>query len=272
MTHTFRTTSVLGLSAAACLLVLTACGGSDGDSSGSAASDESSAQTSGADVDGIPEVVAEVNGEEVTRDEFVLIYEAQLQQATAQAEAGGGEAPDEDALKEQTANNLVDTALLTQEAESRGIEVTDEDVDAELDQPRRVQPARLGQEFLDALEEQGTTEDQVRSQVELQVMVEQLVADEAGPSEPTEKELPHALRAGQAAAGAGEWAGAAGSRRSPRSATSWSSRPRPSRSATVAQDAGRGAPQGRGHHDQPLRTRPPTQPCSRSTTTRSGAH
>ena len=189
MTHTFRTTSVLGLSAAACLLVLTACGGSDGDSSGSAASDESSAQTSGADADGIPEVVAEVNGEEVTRDEFVLIYEAQLQQATAQAEAGGGEAPDEEALKEQTANNLVDATLLTQEAESRGIEVTSGDIDDELVSLAESNGLDSAQEFIDAVVAQGTTEDQVRSQVELQVVVEQLVADEAGPSEPTEEEL-----------------------------------------------------------------------------------
>ena len=189
MTHTFRTTSVLGLSAAACLLVLTACGGSDGDSSGSAASDESSAQTSGADVDGIPEVVAEVNGEQVTREEFVLIYEAQLQQATAQAEAGGGEAPDEEALKEQTANNLVDTELLAQEAESRGIAVTDEDVEAELTSLAESNQLGSAQEFIDAVEEQGTTEEQVRSQVEQPVRVEQLVADEAGPSDPTEKEL-----------------------------------------------------------------------------------
>lgn len=188
MTHTFRTTSVLGLSAAACLLVLTACGGSDGDSSGSAASDESSAQASGAEVDGIPEVVAEVNGEQVTRDEFVLIYEAQLQQATAQAEAGG-EAPDEEALKEQTANNLVDTELLAQEAESRGIAVSDEDVEAELTSLAESNQLGSAQEFLDAVEEQGTSEEQVRSQVEIQVMVEQLVADEAGASDPTEKEL-----------------------------------------------------------------------------------
>lgn len=188
MTHTLRTPSALGLSAAACLLALTACGGSDGDSSGAAASDESSSQASGPEVDGIPEVVAEVNGEEVTRDEFVLIYEAQLEQATAAAEAGG-EAPDEDALKEQTANNLVDTELLAQEAESRGIEVSDEDVDAELTSLAESNQLASAQEFIDAVEEQGTTEEQVRSQVELQVLVEQLVADEAGPSDPTEKEL-----------------------------------------------------------------------------------
>lgn len=184
MTHSIRTTSVLGLAATACLLVLTACGGGDTDSAD--ASDEPSAQTT--DEDGIPEVVAEVNGEEVTRDEFVLIYDAQLEAATAQAEAGG-EKPDEAALKEQTANNLVDAELLSQEAESRGIEVADEDVDAELASLAEANQLGSAQELIDALEKQGTTEEQVRSQVELQVLVEQLVADEAGASDPTEKEL-----------------------------------------------------------------------------------
>ena len=36
-----------------------------------------------------------------------------------------GQAPDEDALKKQTVDDLVDTELLAQEAESRGIEVSD---------------------------------------------------------------------------------------------------------------------------------------------------
>ena len=43
-----------------------------------------------------------------------------------------GQAPDEEALQKQTADNLVATELLPQEAESRGIEVSDEAVDAEL--------------------------------------------------------------------------------------------------------------------------------------------
>lgn len=191
MIYTTRTTSALALCAAACLLVLTACGGGE---DGKASSKEPTSQASGTDeagegaVGGIPEVVAEVNGEEVTRDEFALIYDAQLEQATAAA-AQGGEQPDEAALKEQTVNNLVDTELLAQEAEARGIEVSDEDVDAELASLAESNQMGSAQEFIDAVEAQGTTEEQVRSQVELQVMVEQLVADEVGPSEPTEEEL-----------------------------------------------------------------------------------
>ena len=39
------------------------------------------------------------------------------------------------------------------------------------------------------MEKQGITEEQARAQVGTQVMVEQLVEDEDGPVEPTEKEL-----------------------------------------------------------------------------------
>ena len=44
-------------------------------------------------------------------------------------------------------------------------------------------------ELLKAVEQQGVTAEQARDQVETQVLVEQLVADENGPIEPTDKEL-----------------------------------------------------------------------------------
>ena len=206
MTDTKRIRPVLGLSLAATMLALTACGGGD-DSPGSAASSEEptsqeeSAQTESSqeesagaeqapepDLEGIPDVVAEVNGQEVTKDEFVVLYEAQFQQATMQAQMGG-EQPDEEALKEQTADNLVDTTLLTQEAEARGIEVSEQDVDDELTSMAKENQLGSAEELIAALEKQGTTEDQARAQLESQVVIEQLVADEAGPVEPTEQDL-----------------------------------------------------------------------------------
>ena len=203
MTTTRRTRSTLratlAATVAAALLALSACGGGDGSDEGGKATDEPTSQESAKDsgtdseapqpdLEGIPDVVAEVNGEEVTRDEFVAVYEPQFQQAAMQAQMTGQE-PDEDALKKQTAENLVDTELLAQEADSRGLEVTDKDVDAELTTIAKQNQLGSAQELLDALEKQGTSEEQARSQVEVQVMVEQLVADESGPIEPTEKEL-----------------------------------------------------------------------------------
>jgi hypothetical protein len=202
MTDTQRIRPVLGLSLAAAMLALAACGGGD-DSSGKAesseepTSQEESAQEESAgaeqapepDLEGIPDVVAEVNGQEVTKDDFVVLYEAQFQQAAMQAAQMGGEQPDEDALKEQTADQLVDTTLMAQEAETRGIAVTEEDVDAELAAVAKQNQLGSVEELFAALEKQGATEEQARAQLESQMVIEQLVADEAGPVEPTEQEL-----------------------------------------------------------------------------------
>ena len=200
MTHTMRskrTRTVLGVVAAGAMLTLSACGGGDSDSAGAdkeaSASDSPSASADASqgaepDLEGIPDVVAEVNGEEVTKEEFVPVYESQFQQAAMQSQMSG-QAPDEEALKKQTVDNLVDTELLTQEAESRGIEVSDEDVDAELTALAKQNQMGSAEELLEAVAKNGLTEEQARSQVETQVLVEQLVADEDGDAEPTDKEL-----------------------------------------------------------------------------------
>lgn len=194
-----RTRTALGLVAATSLLVLSACGGS-GDSSADSEKDSSPSESSSAsadagagagaepDLDAIPDVVAEVNGEEVNKDEFVPIYEAAFAQAASQAQMGG-EAPDEEQLRKQTADDLVDTELLAQEAEARGLEVSDDDVDAELTHLAEQNGMKSADELLEAVEQQGVTAEQARDQVETQVLVEQLVADENGPIEPTDKEL-----------------------------------------------------------------------------------
>ena len=191
--RTHRTRTSLGALAVATLLTLSACGGdgdgsSDADPASSTSSSSPSAASDDADLEGIPEVVAEVNGEEVTRDEFAPIYQAQLAQATAQAQSGG-QAPDEEALKKQTVDDLVDTELLAQEADARGIEVSDDDVDAELTTLAEQNGMKSGSDLLDAIAKQGMDEETARDQVETQVMVERLVADENGPIEPTDKEL-----------------------------------------------------------------------------------
>ncbi len=192
-----RTRTALGLVAATSMLVLSACGGSadssadsekDTSASESPSADAGAGAEGGPDLDAIPDVVAEVNGEEVTKDEFVPIYEAAFAQAASQVQMGG-ESPDEEQLAKQTADDLVDTELLAQEAEARGLEVSDEDVEAELTDLAEQNGMTSADELLKAVEQQGVTAEQARDQVETQVLVEQLVADENGPIEPTDKEL-----------------------------------------------------------------------------------
>src|SRR5687768_11553575 len=198
-----RARTALGALSVAAVLTLSACGGSgssDSDAGKDASKDASSSASPSAgasdgaaegpqpDLDAIPDVVAEVNGEEVTKEEFVPIYEAAFQQAAAQAQMSG-EAPDEEALRKETADNLVHTELLLQEAESRGLEVSDEAVEAELTSLAEQNGMKTADELLEAVEAQGVSADQARQQVETQAMVEQLVEDENGPVEPTDKEL-----------------------------------------------------------------------------------
>ena len=195
--RTTRTRTVLGSLAVTALLTLAACGGSDSadadqDASASPSGSESAGTDAPAgaepDLEGIPDVVAEVNGEEVTKDEFLPIYESMFAQAAAQAQATG-EAPDEDALKQQTVDDLVSTELLAQEAEARGIEVSDADIDTELADIAEQNQLGSAEELLAAVVEQGVSKEQALDQVQTQLMVEQLVADEDGPIEPSDKEL-----------------------------------------------------------------------------------
>ena len=81
------------------------------------------------------------------------------------------------------------TELLSQEAESRGIEVSDDQVDAELEDLAQQNQMGSAKELIAAIEKNGMSEAQAREQVATQVLVEQLVEDEDGSTTPSEKEL-----------------------------------------------------------------------------------
>ncbi|HEX6249169.1 MAG TPA: SurA N-terminal domain-containing protein [Nocardioidaceae bacterium] len=188
---------LLGLLLALLLVGASACGGADGDggdgSSGSEAAQEqpekgSESATPEPEVDDVPEVVAEVNGEEISRADFVEAYEAQFQQAAMQAGASG-QPVDQDKLKEQVAESMVTTRLLVQEAERRDIQVSDKDVEKTLKQLAAQNGAGTVDDLVAALEQQGMDRDQVDAEVRNQVRIERLVEDEAGGLSVSDKEV-----------------------------------------------------------------------------------
>ncbi|GAA2082737.1 hypothetical protein GCM10009821_24610 [Aeromicrobium halocynthiae] len=140
------------------------------------------------DVEGLPDVVAVVNDDEIARDDFVLAYENQFAQQSLQAQAEG-QPIDQDALKQQTADGLVNNLLLIQEAQRRGFEATDEQVDESLETFAEQSGAGSSDAYLETLAEQGLDEDEVRSQLADQVLLDQLFADEGADEEPSEEEL-----------------------------------------------------------------------------------
>ncbi|WP_309135931.1 SurA N-terminal domain-containing protein [Brevibacterium oceani] len=181
---------LLGLAMSVSVVALAACG-SQGDEAEPQESSAAAEQSPGADVSGqdgsgqgkpntkdIPKVVAEVNGEKITKDDFVPLFETQYQQMQMQAQQSG-QPVDEKDLKKQTAENLVSTKVLTQEADKRDISVSDKDIDKALKES-----AKSGQmsqkDFLKSMKDQGMDEKKVRSELSNQLKIEGLVEDEYG--------------------------------------------------------------------------------------------
>lgn len=201
MTHRSITRFASAAVAVAAVTVLTACG-ADSDSSGEddsqTTSNDASAATSEAppgdaaqpeaDLEGIPDVVAEVDGEEIPRDDFVEAYEAAFQQAILQSQQTGAEV-DQDELRQQTADNLVSNLLLTQAADAADISPTEEEVDSTIEELATSNGAGSAQEFLTSLEDQGFTESEVREEIEKQLQIEQYITEEGDVEPPSEDEV-----------------------------------------------------------------------------------
>ena len=100
-----------------------------------------------------------------------------------------GEEIDQDQLKKQIAESMVGQELLIQEADSRDINVSEEDFNETLDRLASQNGLESKDEFLAALEEQGMGEEEVMTQLEPQVKIDLLVASESGDITPTDEEL-----------------------------------------------------------------------------------
>ncbi|WP_236610100.1 SurA N-terminal domain-containing protein [Planococcus halocryophilus] len=77
------------------------------------------------DLEGIPEVVAEVNGEKISKEDFESIYTEQFEQMAMQSQMSGQEV-DQSQLKEQVADSLVAQELLVQETEKQKLTASEE--------------------------------------------------------------------------------------------------------------------------------------------------
>jgi|SRR5690625_2409892 len=147
-----------------------------------------------ADLEGIPNVVIEINGEEVTKDEFSNMYEQQFQQQVMQAQMTGQDMNDidQDQLKNQTAEIIIGQNLLIQEANNRVKDVSDTDINNTIDELLEQTGIETKDDLLAIFQEQGMDEKEFNSQIEIQVKVDQLIAEISGDIEPTEEETKEA--------------------------------------------------------------------------------
>lgn len=140
------------------------------------------------DLEGIPEVVAVVDGEEIPKEEFEATYQGQFQQMTMQSQMTGQEV-DQDQLKKQVVENMIGTELLIKEANNREIGASEEDINEIVDGLIEQNGLKSKEELMKAFEAQGIDEDELNSQVETQVKVNKLINEESGDIQPTEEEL-----------------------------------------------------------------------------------
>ena len=185
---------LLSLAAATAALTLAACG-ADGEDEG-AAEDAGQSEQQGQqampepDLEGIPDVVAEVDGEEITGDEFSESYEAQFQQLSMQSQMTGEE-PDQDEIKQQALDMMVNSELLVMDAEEQGFSASDEDVDEYLSTMAEENGLDSTDALVEQFEEQGLDEERVREDVHKEVLMEQVIEtiDAEEPSEDEVKEM-----------------------------------------------------------------------------------
>lgn len=139
------------------------------------------------DTEDIPDVVATVNGEEISSEEFTPLYEQQFQQMAMQAQMSGEE-PDEATIQEQVLDTAIGTELLLQDAEEQGFEASEEEIDTALDDAAEQGGMESADELIAAYEEQGNSEEELREDASDQAKINQ-VTDSLDVPEPSEEEL-----------------------------------------------------------------------------------
>ncbi|MBH0229491.1 SurA N-terminal domain-containing protein [Halobacillus yeomjeoni] len=127
--------------------------------------------------------VAVVNGEEIPREDFNTRMERMKEQYSQMGMDMEGK---EDQLKKSIVDQMIGSELLIQSAEDAGIEVTDEELQKKYEEfTKRFEN---DEQLQKALKDNGTTEEEVKQQLKMQIKVDEYIADNTE-IEVSEKEL-----------------------------------------------------------------------------------
>ncbi|RCS61806.1 SurA N-terminal domain-containing protein [Microbacterium sp. JB110] len=169
------------------VFALTGCSSGDPEEENPAPSESAEGSTDSA-LDGLPDVVAVVNDEEIGLEEFTTTYESQLQQATMSQQQTGQEV-DPEQLKQQVADFLVNNRLLMQGAAEAGIEAGPDDIESVLQNVADQSGLESVDAVYEAFADQGMSEDDVREDAADQYELEQYIEANADLTPPGDKEL-----------------------------------------------------------------------------------
>jgi parvulin-like peptidyl-prolyl isomerase len=132
------------------------------------------------------DAVAAVDGEDISREDFDAAFEqaVQAQQLPQPPEEGS---PEFEQVRNEALGRLLQQTWLENEAEDRGVEVTESEVEQELQSVRKQQQLEDEQAFQKALREANLTEDELKEQLRLEVISteiqEQLTEDAETPTD-----------------------------------------------------------------------------------------
>lgn len=185
---------VLGISAFALAVGLAACSG-ETDENAEGQNDQTEPQTEEAEIaetnfDDIPDVVATINGVDLLKDDFVVEYNNAKQQQMMMGGQGDPSSTEVDEqLKDQSVNFLVDTELLTQASNEADVEVTDEDVNEQLDQIKAMYQLESDEDLEEILSGQDLTVDEFKAQIKESMKPQKYIEQEAQIEEPSDEEI-----------------------------------------------------------------------------------
>ncbi|MGY0693602.1 SurA N-terminal domain-containing protein [Virgibacillus sp. FSP13] len=127
------------------------------------------------------DVVAQINGTDVKGDQYNDIY-AQTKTLMNQF---GEDVSDQDKLKEQAMNVLVQQELLKQDAKKQGITVSDKEIESELDKMKSAGKDKFSQ----VLEQYNLTEESYKEQLAFELTLREYIDQEITGTEVTEEEI-----------------------------------------------------------------------------------
>lgn len=178
------------LSSLLAIFLLSACGNKDEEDNAGSNNDQGDMPEP--DLSDLPDIVAEVNGEDITKEEFEGIYRQQFEYRVMMQQVMNEDDIDQDELKQETLESVIGQKLLVQEADKRYTDIDSEAIDHVIDDLINDYDMGSREEMIERFEEQGITEEELMSDIELQAKVNLLIDDETKNSEPTDEEIKEA--------------------------------------------------------------------------------
>ncbi|MFK3938826.1 SurA N-terminal domain-containing protein [Alkalihalobacillus sp. NPDC078783] len=185
---------ILGISAFALAVGLAACSG-ESDENAEGQNDQNEPQTeepaiAETNFEDIPDVVATINGVDLLKDDFVAEYNNAKQQQLMMGGQGDPSSTEVDEqLKDQSVDLLVNSELLTQASNEENVEVTDEEVDEQLEQIKAMYQLESDEDLEEILSEQDLTVDEFKTEIKEGMKPQKYIEQKAQIEEPSDEEI-----------------------------------------------------------------------------------